>query len=99
MTDQMIERAVAALGHDDDCAGNCHPDLPRCHVWLRMTVALDALMPEVDSVEAWDALPPGTWLIGSGGSLWWNNSTNHHPAHILAEYGPLRVIWTPEATK
>jgi hypothetical protein len=71
-----------------------------------MTAAIEAIMPQVDSVEALEALPVGTKLLGADGSVWTRGATVFwygtrddylHGVQILANHGPLRVIWTPKA--
>jgi hypothetical protein len=111
MTDQMMERVVTALGHDDECAGDCTALSPQCDIWLGLAVMLDAAMPLVDSLKTLDALPVRSRLIGSDGHVWEYLGVVRGASSLARmggglaysratlKRGPLRVIWTPEAPK
>jgi hypothetical protein len=99
--EQMVERAMAAQ------EGPEWPTHPRDIA----TAILDAIMPQVTTVEELEALPIRAVLISRLGITWGiyplaNGAVLLHPTNqktprfipevVLRDQGPLTVVWTPE---
>jgi hypothetical protein len=111
MTEQLVEKVAYSIAASHQyyapAAGDSAPRWADCLA----RAAIETIMPVVDSVEALEALPVGTKLISSDGTVWWpdifdtgwlrctKDRYDHEGVRVLADLGPLRVIWTPEATK
>lgn len=67
---------------------------------------LDAILPQVTTVEELEALPHTTFVQGADNSLWekgkddWlcaqgSDGWDRVPDELLKDHGPLTVVWTP----
>jgi hypothetical protein len=111
MNEQMIEKVADTIAASHQyyapAAGDSAPRWADCLA----RAAIETIMPVVDSVDALIALPVGTKLLDGDGNVWWpvegqpgwlwstNDDYAREGVQVLADYGPLRVIWTPEAIK
>lgn len=68
-------------------------------------VVLDAILPQVTTVEELEALPEGALLANPGGVFSWrarlkllrgvSDWLDYEPADVFKVEGPLTVVWTP----
>lgn len=95
--EQMIEKAAEAIADYYDHPAESYEDDARRVV--------DALLPQVTTVEELEALPPRTVVVGVRGVTWVRGDRDHFPwvgtlwgsasSHSVIESAPLLVAWQP----
>lgn len=102
--EQLIERIVQAVIEDDVRHGIATPDedLDRRCPWYRTNAqaALDAILPQITTVDEFVALPHRTLLVSDAGqATFWSPPTPEDlrktAAHWLAHAGVWTVVWQP----
>lgn len=94
--EQMVERAAAVLFEVDggtwpeDCT---HPDEHRRDA----RAVLDAILPQVSTVEDLEALPDRAVLLGRNGFIWSIRKGQCSPLFMLKDYGPFTLVYQPES--
>jgi hypothetical protein len=99
---QMVEKAARAF----DATPTETYDMT--HEDMAVTV-LDAILPQVTTATKLEALPVGAVVVDGRGEAWKNRSDidgkwygtdldECKPARLVRLYGPLTVVWMPEAT-
>lgn len=105
--EQMVKRAFQAMHQFTACG--CVGDIAEHPMERHMAQeVVDAILPQVLTVEELEALAEGTKLIDEAGTIWWvrnrrrgsfpmylRNDADHmdHPAD--ARRLPLAVVWSP----
>ena len=88
--DEMIKRATLAMYNGDQRLAERYAGDGR--------KVVDAILPQVTTVEELEALPGKSLLYGtaSGSAEWvvWQPSWQD-PQELLEMFGPLTVVWTP----
>lgn len=108
--DEMVERIARATHQAGIESGAEYCDWDRLPVSVILgyrhdaQVALDAILPEVDTVKELASLPFGT-AVAAGHQVWQYSDDSHfhwqgldtswHSADLIANYAPLTVVWQP----
>jgi hypothetical protein len=110
--EQMVEKAArASHQYGFDCGG-VYADWDDLSGTVQQqyradaAAVLDAVLPQVSTVEELEALPAGAKVLDTAGDVYWKLSTgrfrdlrgNDDGAEHVTFFAPLTVVWTPPTT-